>query len=860
MKGDFSRIRFNPAKQYTSVLEQQGRVSLDADSNEQCSINNYLRKNETVDVIGAYGAPEHDAGFSITASSNEILIGAGRYYVEGLVCENLEDNLPYLTQPHLLDPSVADSTLLAELAQQGDGGAIQVFLQVWQRIVTALDDPCLHEPALGQADTTVRLQTVWRVVASLVPPLASTQNTNSSSTNLATGLISARFGRTLLSAKQRLANSLNIKEISTTTNIQKLGLEKSQIENPISKMPVVITKNPTGTLPTPAPPPVPAPPPPDCCIAMYASKTTVSTGTMSASTAPGGSDCSCQPIPAAGYQGLENQLYRVEIHQPGDETTATFKWSRENASVVVAIKNVSGQTVTVDSLGPDDNLGFQANQWVEISDDHTLFGETPNQPGLLYQIQNVDPTVPSITLTTPVVPVDISRNPRLRRWDQTGALASASGVPLSVGTWLLLENGIQVSFSSGSYQSGDYWTIPARTATGLIDWPPCGGSGDSFQPPHSIVVYNAPLACIHWDANSQQPVVEDCRRLFAPLTELTAPIAPKALHVTRINWTNDALITADVWVANGLSITLDDAPTSAITSAEFVVTLESIFDPFPQGIRLPFSGALDFSQQRPSTFLRTYFVIDSTITITGSTINWTMPYLKAPALQQLTIQAINTGLLFGAAFGQYGRVRCRLLGNTISSGTGSTQLFLDGQSNGQPAANADGTTRMDLQLPSGSGRQSSNFDSWFYVAPTLLITSINVAYPALYAIVVNGIVTGVSAVPPNPTTGVIPPAVNPYVTIFTNYRALADTQLTLSLQDSTGAVTTFATIESPITIHAGELSATAAITVTGNPLTNAVPTTVTLTVEASIATAIGPIAAVPATFTLTGGLSQVIIL
>ena len=46
---------------------------------------------------------------------------------------------------------------------------LQVYLEVWQRLVTALDDPCLREPALGQADTTARLQTVWRVVAGLVP-------------------------------------------------------------------------------------------------------------------------------------------------------------------------------------------------------------------------------------------------------------------------------------------------------------------------------------------------------------------------------------------------------------------------------------------------------------------------------------------------------------------------------------------------------------------------------------------------------------------------------------------------------------------------------------------------------------------
>jgi hypothetical protein len=536
-----------------------------------------------------------------------------------------------------------------------------------------------------------------------------------------------------------------------------------------------------------------------------------------------------------------------------------MKWSRENASVVVTILTISGQTVTVDSLGPDANLGFQANQWVEISDDNSLFGEMPNQPGLLYQILSVDPTVPSITLTTPVVPVDLSRHPRLRRWDQSGAQAASTGVPLAVGTWIQLENGIQVTFSSGSYQSGDYWTIPARTATGQIDWPPCGGNGASFQPPQSVVVYNAPLACIHWDAKMQQPVVEDCRRIFAPLTELSVPNSPRALHVTKINWTNDALITADVWVANGLSITLDGAPSSTITKAEFVVTLESVFNPFPPTLRLPFFGAADFHQQQPTTFLRTYFVIDSAIAVSGSTINWTMPYVQASQPQQYTINAINAGLLFGAQYGQYGRVRCRLLGNAITSGTGGSQLMLDGRSNCQSTTNADGTTRMDLQLPSGSRQPSSDFESWFYVAPTLLITSINAAYPALYAIVFNGVVTGVSATAPDPTTGTVPPAVNPYVTVFANYRALADTQLTLAIQDSTGAVTNLATIESPVTIHAGDSSATAAITVTGNPMTNQVPTTVTLTVTASIATAIGPIEGPTTTFTLTGGVSQVII-
>ena len=853
MRGDFSRIRFNPAKHYTAVLEQQGRVALDADANEQVAIRDYLDRKEAVDVIGAYGAPEHEAGFAITVSQNEILIGAGRYYVEGLVCENTQTNLPYLNQPYLLNPSSSDGALLRELAQQNGQSALQVYLQVWQRLVTALDDPCLREPALGQADTTARLQTVWRVVASVVPPPAPppVKIGPRPPINVFGGLREARADLAARLRTEEIAKSTVAKPAATP--VETIGITRLPIV-PIFPIPIRPIPEPVP-VPTPTPAPTPAP---DCCAAMYANKPIASTGTMTVSTVAAGSGCSCQPIPASGYQGIENQLYRVEIHQAGTESTATFKWSRENGSVVTSILNVSGSTIIVDSLGMDTNLGFQPNQWVEISDDTDLFGDTPNAPGVLYQIQSIDAAVASITLTSPVAGVDPNRNARVRRWDQSGASAGNSGVALSVGSWLLLENGIQVCFGAGTYQPGDNWTFAARTASGQIDWPPCASNGDLYQLPESATIYNAPLACIHWDTKNRQYVVEDCRRLFSPLTELSSPSASNALHVTDTNWTNDALITADVWVANGLTITLDGAPTSTITSAEFIVTIESIFDPFPFGIRAPVSVAGDFRTVVPSTFLRTFFTIDSTIAVNGSTITWTMPYSKAPGLQVLTVNAINSGLIFGASLGQYARVRVRLAGNAILSNAGGTALYLDGRALGQPAQAANGASGMALQLPSGAGEQSSDFESWFYVAPTLLIANLSVAYPAIFALVVNGVVTGAAASAFTP--GVPPPAaINPIVTVLGNYRALVDTDVTLTLLDANGSPSAYATIESPITIHAGELSGNAAITLTGNPMVNGVPETVTITVTASISTAVGSIAGVPASFALTGGISQQVI-
>jgi hypothetical protein len=581
---------------------------------------------------------------------------------------------------------------------------------------------------------------------------------------------------------------------------------------------------------------------------MYASTPTLSTGAMKAGTAAAGSDCSCEPIPAAGYQGLENQLYRIEIQQGGTEATATFKWSRENGSVVSAITTFTGNTLVVESLGPDANLGFQANQWVEVFDDSDLFGETPNTPGLLYQIQSIDRTVPSLTLTSPIIGINTALNARVRRWDQTGPSVTSTGVPISVSTPITLESGIEIVFRPGTYQAGDYWTIPARTATGQIEWPPCGSNGDLFQPPHSTLVYNAPLACIHWDPQQQKAVPQDCRRLFLPLTEINAAAAASALHVTAINWSNDSLMTADVWVAKGLTVTLDGAPTSPITNGNFIVTLESIFDPF-QAANTGFGITnRSVNLQLPSTYIRTCVALDSTITVNGPSISWTMPYLKAPQLQVLTVNAINAGLLFGAGLGQYARVRVRLLGNTISSGVDQGQIFLDGQSFGQPATNPDGTTRIDLQLPSSTGERSSDFESWFYLAPTLLIANLSVAFPALFAIAPNGNIIGVAD---HRVTG-FETGVNPFVTITANYRALADTQVTLSLLDANGQPSQWANIDSPVTIHAGEVFTNAAINVTGNPMVNGQFVTVTITVEAAIATAIGPIPATPVTFTLTG--------
>jgi len=453
MKGDFSRIRFTPEKNYTAVLQQQGRVALDADANEQTAIDAYLRDTTNVDLIGSHGAPANDAGFGINIENGKIRIGRGRYYVDGILVENDRDR-DYCDQPFLIpttnppDPS-SESSLITALES---GTNVQFVLQVWRRFVTELDDPCLVEPAIGQADTTARLQTIWRVLGTTVDPKTAGDGTE---------------------------------------NITSQGS--------------------------------------CCCEGLTLEEPPEHTGKMTAKTNPAGDDCGCQPIPAAGYQGLENQLYRVEIHTGGPYSEATFKWSRENASVVAQVTAVNGSTVTVNSLRPDANLGYQVNQWVELSDDTCLFGDTPNQPGVLYQISAL-PGPLQVTLNgTPSTPnVDKSRNARMRRWDQP-MTAPSTGIPVS-SVPVTLEYGIEVTFSQdGNFVSGDYWTIPARTATGQIDWA-CGSKDDPYLPPHYFTIYQAPLAYARWDSSAQKAVVRDCRVSFNPLAEVDLAFHNKHLH------------------------------------------------------------------------------------------------------------------------------------------------------------------------------------------------------------------------------------------------------------------------------------------------------------------------------------------
>src|SRR5205809_6085673 len=102
MASDISRKLFDAKKHYSGVIMQQGRVSLDADFNEQLDIQRYRMHIETKDVIGHSGVPKKNGGFLIKIENGiGLTIAPGRIYVEGLLCELEKTGKPvtYFNQP-----------------------------------------------------------------------------------------------------------------------------------------------------------------------------------------------------------------------------------------------------------------------------------------------------------------------------------------------------------------------------------------------------------------------------------------------------------------------------------------------------------------------------------------------------------------------------------------------------------------------------------------------------------------------------------------------------------------------------------------------------------------------------------------
>ena len=239
----------------------------------------------------------------------------------------------------------------------------------------------------------------------------------------------------------------------------------------------------------------------------------------------------CLTPPTGGFRGLENRLYRVEIHDGGTQGSATFKWSRDNASVATAVTGIPDlSNLVVVRTSRDAELRFSAGDWIEITDD---WRELDRQPGIITRVQEVNDTTRTITLVSALPAgafptdaqhlTDASRHTRIRRWDQHGQVSDTNGdlivdldLPGSVGvipvpasgTSIVLEDGVQVTFrttpTGGAHHVGDYWNFAARTADGSVE-------ALTEAPPRGVHHHFARLAIVTLPGD-----VTDCRTLWPP--------------------------------------------------------------------------------------------------------------------------------------------------------------------------------------------------------------------------------------------------------------------------------------------------------------------------------------------------------
>jgi hypothetical protein len=429
MSGDYTRFSFDPLKRYSGVLMQQGRVQLDSDWNEEIDILRRRLRTTTLDIMGPLGVPYAVSpnAFSIgwiAGPPADLSIGPGRLYVDGIQIEAFAaDGATYNHQP-FFPPQLAGFPPPA-LPTTGDA---VVYLDVWQREITYVEDPALLDVALGGANTTTRLQTVWQ-------------------------------------------------------------LRVDPMQGAACGVPVGEPKS-AGRLTTRA---IAPPAPDDPCILP----------------------------PASGYRGLENRLYRIEVHTGGALGVARFKWSRDNGSIVSVVRDIAvsgGQTtLSVNRIGRDQFLRFRAGDWVTVTDDHR---ELTGEPGEMALIANIDEANRQIVLDR-ALPTGtnrpfganatqiVERHTRVQLWDQTGTTnaVDTDGLILTGAGPIPVEDGIEVQFSvdpvGGSFRVGDYWVFWARTATAGIE-------ELTNAPPRGIEHHYMQIAAIT-GFGTIQPNITDCR-------------------------------------------------------------------------------------------------------------------------------------------------------------------------------------------------------------------------------------------------------------------------------------------------------------------------------------------------------------
>ena len=474
MKGDFSKWRPGPECNVDGVLHQQGRVLLDSDWNEQARIINNWRDRAGRDIIGSNVAAVPAAarnGFEVLSATRTepdcvelitLTLRPGTIWADGIMAcltDRLDWQLGAIEEADKDDDGNSEEVL-------DPCDSIDKFLDVKRRatyLEPPIQDMSLEAPiGLGVRDAVVL--EVWRETINgfqaprelIEPALGGVDTTERISTAVNFRLLRLKPGDSCENIREKLQDDCLTKGRLTVT-----------LKEPLE---------------TPEP---------------------------------------CPQAAGGGYTGFEHNLYRIEIARVNDSNDSNdsndvwFKWSQFNGTPTgrgdFKKENFEAELTITANDQAIKTCGLTEYYMEIVKYDQgrcrVIYGADVSLDGDILKV-----ATERYSETTPP-----SGNVFFRLWNGIRPISDFSPVAE-------LRDGINLEFSSGPsdppvyYRPGDYWTFSVRAGQianqeTLID----------NMPPDGIEYHRVPLAILHWGNNTDEPTavkIDDCRRVFYPLTQL----------------------------------------------------------------------------------------------------------------------------------------------------------------------------------------------------------------------------------------------------------------------------------------------------------------------------------------------------
>ncbi|MDL1984504.1 MAG: carboxypeptidase-like regulatory domain-containing protein, partial [Deltaproteobacteria bacterium] len=182
MKAQISRDSFNEEKQYSAVYQQQGRMLTDADWNEMVRILKQ-RMDKTVGAAIESGSPREGGILIENLHQQDWIVPElikdktthfydkmrwGRIYVDGMYGEILPNDLTKLGETPTVREFFAQQQFFPHAPSMEKEKIYIVYVDLWERLVIALEDKGLKDSALHGADTCVRTETMAQVKLSVL--------------------------------------------------------------------------------------------------------------------------------------------------------------------------------------------------------------------------------------------------------------------------------------------------------------------------------------------------------------------------------------------------------------------------------------------------------------------------------------------------------------------------------------------------------------------------------------------------------------------------------------------------------------------------------------------------------------------